>query len=136
MSSTDIHKFRIESINPILNVADMSVSLDFYVGKLGFKNAEWGNDHFTSIHRDNSCIYLCNGTQGQPGTWLWVGFDGNIFELYDELKSKGVIIRQPPCNCSWAMEMHVEDPDGHVLRFGTDPDYSEPFLDVIRQTER
>jgi hypothetical protein len=28
-----------------------------------------------------------------------------------------------------ALEMHVEDPDGHVLRFGTDPDYNKPFLD-------
>lgn len=27
------------------------------------------------------------------------------------------------------MEMHVEDPDGHVLRFGTDPNPNESFLD-------
>jgi hypothetical protein len=34
-----------------------------------------------------------------------------------------------PSNYSWAMEMQIEDPDGHVLRFGTDPDHDEPFLD-------
>jgi catechol 2,3-dioxygenase-like lactoylglutathione lyase family enzyme len=116
---------RIESINPILNVKDMSVSRAFYVDILGFRNAEWGDDNFTCINRDNACIYLCRGGQGQPGTWLWVGFDGNIFELYDELKSKGVSIRQPPVKYSWALEMQVEDPDGNVLRFGTDPNSDE-----------
>jgi len=40
-----------------------------------------------------------------------------------------VKIRQAPTNYSWAMEMHVEDPDGHVLRFGTDPNPNESFLD-------
>jgi len=121
--------FRLECINPILRVKDMAVSRKFYVGLLGFREAEWGDDTFTSVNRDNTGIYLCQGAQGQPGTWLWVGFDGDIFALYDELVSKGVTIRQPPMNYSWALEMQVEDPDGHVLRFGTDPDESRPFLD-------
>jgi hypothetical protein len=25
--------------------------------------------------------------------------------------------------------MQVEDPDGHVLQFGTAPNYNEPFVD-------
>jgi len=49
--------------------------------------------------------------------------------LYNELKANGVTIRQPPVNYSWALEMHIEDPDGHVIRFGTDPDYNKPFVD-------
>ncbi|MGN6211269.1 VOC family protein [Parafilimonas sp.] len=74
-------------------------------------------------------IYLCRGEQGNPGTWLWIGFDGDIFKLQDELKAKGVKIKKPPTNFSWAMEMHVEDPDGHVLRFGKEPDNNQPFAD-------
>ena len=85
-----------------------------------------GKDDFTSINRDESGIYLCKGGQGNPGTWVWIGFDGDIFKLHDELKERGVTIRQPPISHSWAMEMHIEDPDGHVLRFGTDPNYNEP----------
>jgi hypothetical protein len=27
------------------------------------------------------------------------------------------------------MEMQVADPDEHILRFGTDPDYDKHFLD-------
>ena len=82
---------RIENIQPILSVKDMTV-----------------------------------GGQGNSGTWVWIGFDGDIFKLHDELKERGVTIRQPPVSHSWAMEMHIEDPDGHVLRFGTDPNYNEP----------
>jgi hypothetical protein len=27
----------------------------------------------------------------------------------------------PPTNFPWALEMHVEDPDGNVLRLGSEP---------------
>ncbi|MCH5684060.1 VOC family protein [Niabella sp. W65] len=58
--------------------------------------------------------------QGHSGTWIWIGFDGDIYKLHDALKEKGVKIKQAPTRNAWAIEMHVEDPDGHVLRFGTD----------------
>ena len=122
-NNLDIH---IENIQPILSVKDMNTSRAFYVDILGFKEADWGDDNFTSMSRDNCGIYLCRGEQGNPGTWIWVGFDGDMFSLHEELKVKGVTIRQAPVNHSWALEMHIEDPDGHVLRFGTDP-ISEPF---------
>ncbi len=121
--------FRVENIAPILYVTDMAKSLEFYVDTLGFKKADWGDDTFTSINRDNSGIYLCKGGQGLPGTWLWIGFDGDINELYQRLKLKGVTIKLPPTNFSWAFEMQVQDPDGHILRFGTDPNNNEPFAD-------
>jgi predicted lactoylglutathione lyase len=123
--------FRIENIQPILSVKDMSISRAFYKGILGFDEADWGSDNFTSFNRDKSGIYLCKEGQGCPGTWIWIGIDGNIFALYNELLEKGAKIRQPPVNYSWALEMHIEDPDGHILRFGTDPDYNEPFLDNL-----
>ena len=121
--------FRIENITPVLYVKDMSRSLAFYVDILGFKNAEWGNENFTSVGRDNSGFYLCKGGQGKPGTWIWIGFDGDIFSLHQQLISKRVTIKLPPTNFSWAYEMQVEDPDGHILRFGTDPNDKEPFAD-------
>ncbi|MBS1660758.1 MAG: VOC family protein [Bacteroidetes bacterium] len=113
--------YRIECINPILYVKDMATSLHFYVDLLGFTAAEWGDDTFTSINRDNTGIYLCKGGQGQPGTWIWLGFDGDIYALHAALQSHNIPIRMPPTNFSYALEMHVLDPDGHVIRFGTDP---------------
>lgn len=122
--------FRLENIQPILAVKDMAVSRAFYKDILGFEEADWGTDEFTSIGRDNKgALYLCQGGQGQAGTWIWIGFDGDMATLYQELKAKGVVIRLPPTNYSWALEMHIEDPDGHVLRFGTDPIENEPFAD-------
>ena len=121
--------FRIENISPILYVKDMAKSLEFYVHTLVFRKADWGDDNFTSINRDNSGIYLCKGEQGLPGTWVWIGFDGDILELHQKLKSKGVTIKLPPTNFSWAYEIQVQDPDGHILRFGTDPNDKEPFVD-------
>jgi len=121
--------FRIEGIQPILSVKDMAASRFFYKDILGFTEVDWGTDDFTSFNRDSGGIYVCRNGQGNAGTWIWVGFDGDIYQLYEALKAQGVKIKQPPANYSWAMEMHVEDPDGHVLRFGTDPNNNEPFLD-------
>ncbi|MBS1507995.1 MAG: VOC family protein [Bacteroidetes bacterium] len=128
MSKIDALKFRVENIVPVLYVKDMARSLAFYIDVLGFTEAEWGDENFTSIGRDRSGIYLCKGGQGQPGTWVWIGFDGDIQTLHQFLISKGITIKLPPTNFPWAFEMHVQDPDGHVLRFGTDPDSSQPFV--------
>jgi catechol 2,3-dioxygenase-like lactoylglutathione lyase family enzyme len=121
--------FRIENIVPILLVKDMAVSRSFYKDILGFSEADWGSDNFTNISRDNSGIYLSKGEGRIPGTLIWIGFDGDIFALYNQLTSRGVTIKQPPVNYSWALEMEVEDPDGHILRFGTEPNPNEPFRD-------
>jgi len=63
---------------------------------------------------------LIEGEQGQPGTWVWIGVeDADVF--YAEFSANGAHIRSPPENFSWAYEFAVEDPDGHVLRIGSDP---------------
>lgn len=129
MIENPIPKFRVENIAPILYMTDMAKSLEFYVDTLGFKKADWGDDNFTSINRDNSGIYLCKGGQGLPGTWIWIGFAGDILALNKQLTSKGVTIKLPPTNFSWAYEMQVQDPDGNILRFGTDPDDNQSFAD-------
>jgi predicted enzyme related to lactoylglutathione lyase len=109
-----------ENSQPILRVEDMNVSLHFCVELLGFKNASWGNDEFTSVNRDRAGIYLCKGGQGAGKAWIWIGVQ-DVEKLQDEFKARGVAIRMPPTNYPWALEMHVEDPDGNVIRFGSDP---------------
>jgi hypothetical protein len=93
---------------------------------LGFRNADWGDDHFTCVSRDRAAIYLCRGGQGQPGTWVWVGVE-DVGALYEEYQASGARIRHAPRNHPWAYEMKVEDPDGHVLRFGSEPRADVPF---------
>jgi len=87
---------------------------------LGFTNADWGNEDFTSVNRDTAGIYLCRDAQGQSGTRVWIGVE-DVAVLYEEYKASGAKIRMKPQNFPWAYEMHVEDPDGHVLRFGSEP---------------
>jgi hypothetical protein len=52
---------------------------------------------------------------------MWIGVD-NVRGLHEELRAKGVAIRLAPTNYPWALEMQIEDPDGNVLRFGSDPE--------------
>lgn len=111
---------RFEGSQPILRVENMQASLDFYVNKLSFKNVEWGTDDFTSVSRDRAHIFLCRGGQGRGAAWVWIGVEDAEL-LHEEFKNKGVAIRMPPTNYSWALEFHVEDPDGNVLRLGSEP---------------
>jgi predicted enzyme related to lactoylglutathione lyase len=105
---------------PILSVADMSASVAYYVDVLGFVNAPWGDDAFTHVTRDDAGIYLCRGGQGHPGTWIWIGV-ADVEVLRDELRATGAKIRGEIVNHPWARELEVADPDGHVIRFGSEP---------------
>jgi predicted enzyme related to lactoylglutathione lyase len=120
MGSNNTARIRFECINPILRVENMQASLRFYVDILGFENADWGTDDFTSINRDRSGIYLCRSGQGRGGAWVWIGVE-DVEKLHEEYKARGVVIRMPPTNYPWALEMHIEDPDGNVLRLGSEP---------------
>ena len=118
---------RFETISPILSVESVPTSIEYYVKVLGFK-VDWSTGSFASVSRDNLSIYLSPGGQGQPGTWVWIGIEG-ISALYEEYKMSGATIREAPTNYAWAYEMKVEDPNGHVLRFGDEPNEDEPYND-------
>jgi uncharacterized glyoxalase superfamily protein PhnB/heme-degrading monooxygenase HmoA len=119
---TEMPAREVECIVPILRVRSLTDSLRYYVDVLGFE-AEWGAEDgstMASVARNGRSIMLCEGSQGQAGTWVWIGVE-DIRPLYDRLRRRGASIRQEPVNRPWAYEMQVEDPDGHVLRFGSEP---------------
>jgi catechol 2,3-dioxygenase-like lactoylglutathione lyase family enzyme len=115
----------LECIIPILNVENLSRSLHYYTRLLGFTR-DWGDAGMAGLSRDGRAIYLCQGAQGQPGTWIWIGVT-DVLALYHEFRTVGAVIRHEPRNYPWALEMRVEDLDGHVLRFGSEPLTDEPF---------
>ena len=110
----------IENVIPILNVKSLKASLEYYENALGFTK-DWGNDGFAGLSRDGWRIYLAQEGQGQSGTWLWVGVE-DVDAMYTECTSKGAKLTSEIISNAWAREFQVEDLDGHVLRFGGEPE--------------
>jgi len=109
----------VETVIPILRVEDAAASRRYYVETLGF-SVDWEADGAISVSRDGKSIMLIEGDQGQRGTWVWIGVD-DADAFFAEFSAKGARVGNPPRNFPWAYEFGVEDPDGHVLRFGSDP---------------
>jgi hypothetical protein len=99
------------------------------VNVLGFK-VDWDSGEplvYASVSLDHHAIMLCQGGQGHPGTWIWIGVEDvqSVIELYT---SRGARVNQGLTNYPGAYEMRIEDPDGHVLRFGSEPREDLPFV--------
>jgi predicted enzyme related to lactoylglutathione lyase len=113
-----------EGSQPILRVSDLEASVRYYVDMLGF-----GIDFYESIasvSRDRCAVFLVQGDQGNPGSWVWVGVN-DVDLVHAEYLRSGAKIRQPPTNFPWACEMQVEDLDGNVLRMGSESKPDQPF---------
>jgi catechol 2,3-dioxygenase-like lactoylglutathione lyase family enzyme len=119
-----------EGITPIFSVRDLSVSIDYYVRVLGFVLDWEGPGGFASVSRGGCAIFLAEGDQGHPGGWVWIGV-GDVDALFKEFNRPDVRVRQAPTNFDWAYEMQVEDPDGNVIRFGSEPKAGLPPGDWI-----
>lgn len=107
---------------PILNVASVKRSLAYYTEILGFSiQWEWGDPvDFACVSLGKSEVFLGENGQGQSGTWFYL-FMENVEEYQAQLdKRKGVKFKSRCEIKPWKMlEMHLEDPDGHIIRVGT-----------------
>ena len=113
-----------EGSQPILRVSDLEASVRYYVDTLGF-TLDF-HEAVASVSRGRCALFLVQGDQGNPGTWVWVGVS-DVEMVHAEYVRSGAKIRQPPTNFPWACEMQVEDPDGNVLRLGCEPTPNRPF---------
>jgi catechol 2,3-dioxygenase-like lactoylglutathione lyase family enzyme len=106
---------KINHVNPILRVANLADSVDFYTRMLGMDVHHTLGEpaDFAIIGRDGLQIYLCQGGQGQAGTWLAM-FVSDPLALREHLVASGIAVLEP--DEGGAGEYRVEDPDGHVLR--------------------
>ncbi len=116
----------LECVVPILRVENLPASIDYYVKVLGFK-VDWHEPGImASVSRNRCSFMLCEGDQGNPGTWVWIGAE-DVESLFEEYKLTGAKVRHPPTNYAWAYEMQISDLDGHVLRFGSDNKPDRPM---------
>ncbi|MEO8370228.1 MAG: glyoxalase superfamily protein [Candidatus Solibacter sp.] len=111
---------RFECSAPILRVDDMQRAVKFYVDQLGFQAAQWGTAEFNYVSRDTAGIYLCRQDQGRGAAWVWLGV-ADVEALQAEYEARGVAIAEPPTEYPWALEMRIQDPDGNILRIGSEP---------------
>lgn len=119
---------RLECVVPILRVTDLKASLRWYNAVLGFAT-DWQSGGMASVSRDKFPVMLCEDAQGHVGGWVWFGAT-DVVPLHAEFAARGAEIVLPPTNFSWAHEIRVEDPDGNVLRFGSEPLQGAPFQDA------
>jgi catechol 2,3-dioxygenase-like lactoylglutathione lyase family enzyme len=110
---------KLAQVTPILRVKEIEVSLAYYTEKLGF-TMDWRANDFLSVSRGKCHLFLTADAQGHFGTWIWVAAE-DTERLYAEWTASGAILRQGPTNFPWgSLEIQVADPDGNVLRFGSD----------------
>jgi catechol 2,3-dioxygenase-like lactoylglutathione lyase family enzyme len=111
----------LEAAIPIYRVDSLRAAQAYYRDKLGFK-VEW--DHgdppdFGAVKRADFVLFICEQCQSSAGAWSMT-FTKDVDKLYEDFVKRGAIIKMPPTNMPWDLrEMHVADPDGNVIRFGS-----------------
>ena len=122
----------LTSISPFFIIANLKISVSFYVDKLGFEVRYIGPDgepYWAIVGRDNISIMLKaiapdvkpipNHTRHE-----WARWDAYISTtepdmLFEEYRSNGVAFSKPIHNNSDDLRgFEIEDADGYVLFFG------------------
>lgn len=129
---------------PIFSCSDVARSLSYYIDVLGFESKwEWDTPPtFGGVSKDGVEIFFCKDRQGNPGTWISIFMD-DVDTYHDMIKAKGAKIAAPPEDMEWGIrEMLVQDPDGHMIRFGQGSSVSdkkriaEQLPDTVRIVQR
>ncbi|PWT74173.1 MAG: hypothetical protein C5B59_11685 [Bacteroidetes bacterium] len=119
-------------ISPFFIIANLKISVSFYVNKLGFEVRYTGpdnNPYWAIVGRDNISIMLKaiaedvkpipNHTRHEWSPWdAYIG-TSEPDKLFDEYRSNGVSFRKPiHDNTDNLRGFEIEDADGYVLFFG------------------
>ena len=123
-----------QCLTPVLFVKDFGEAMNYYTEKLLFRKLwEWGEPpSFGGVGLGKVEIFFCLGGQGCPGTWLCIFVD-DVDEYCERIKHLGANVTYGPVDEAWGLrEIHVQDPNQHVIRFGHGIPMREPKLAVER----
>jgi len=127
-------KISAECLTPILYVRDFAEAMNYYTKKLLFDRLwEWGNPpDFGAVRLDKVEIFFCLGGQGHPGTWLSIFVD-DVDDYLERITRLGAEVIQGPTDYPWGCrEVHVRDPNQHVIRFSQGIPMREPKMEIER----
>jgi len=130
----DNAKISASCLTPILYVRDFSEAMKYYTEKLLFEKLwDWGDPPtFGAVRLGNVEIFFCLGGQGHPGTWLSIFVD-DVDDYFERIKRLGADVIFGPEDEPWGVrEIHVRDPNQHVIRFGHGIPMREPKLQIER----
>jgi len=127
-------KISAESLTPILYVRDFAEAMNYYTQKLLFERLwEWGDPPgFGAVRLGKVEIFFCFGGQGHPGTWLSIFMD-DVDDYFERITKLGADVIYGPTDELWGMrEIHVRDPNEHVIRFGQGIPMRVPKMEIER----
>src|SRR5215831_2620262 len=131
---SDHPKIAAHCLTPILYVRDFAEAMNYYTSKLLFEKLwDWGTPpSFGAVRLGNVEIFFCLRAQGCPGTWLSIFVD-DVDDYFQRIKKLGAEVSYGPRDEPWGVrEIHVRDPNQHVIRFGHGIPMREPKLQVER----
>lgn len=108
--------------------------MKYYTEKLLFQRLwDWGKPpSFGAVRLGQVELFFCLKGQGQPGTWLMI-FVGDVDEYFARISRLGANVIKKPTDEPWGVrEIHVQDPNQHVIRFGHGIQTREPKLEIER----
>lgn len=122
---------RLERAVPVLQVADVGRSIDWYVAVFGFDpdpfpaNPPYG---FAILRREGAEMMLQAGTSSRPAdtkeegwtVYLRIEADG-LLELADSVRRVTPLVRGPERMFYGLVEFEVLDPDGYRICVGSVP---------------
>ena len=127
-------KISAQCLTPILYVRDFGEAMKYYTDKLLFEKLwDWGNPpSFGAVRLGKIEIFFCLLAQGNPGTWLSIFVD-DVDDYFDRITRLGAEVIYGPADEPWGVrEIHVRDPNQHVIRFGQGIPMQEPKMEIER----
>jgi len=112
----------LKKMSPLLPVADIERSIEFYTKKLGFSLDFKYEDFYAGIVKDGHSIHLKSGpppgNNGKNKEDLDIIFSVDSIErLYEEVLSKSIEIIQLLRDMPYGREFYIADPDGNHIAF-------------------
>lgn len=113
-------------IHPVLAVEDVVETVGWYDDVLGFR-VDFQGDDFAMLRRDKVTLFFQQADvlekgRGRPFEWdvYFRVADGQIQTVFDRVKDRAIVLRDPEQNDVGQTEFEIEDCNGYVLGFGAE----------------